>query len=161
MKKDQLKIETLDLLADLFWFPDEDWFYKLERLKEFKPELKIPDISLQDLESFYIYYFDLNSSKFNTSLLASVWLDGKMMGESTVEIEQFYKDCGYIYDREGPADHLSNLLVFYAILLEDKKYEEAKEFRKYFSWLNEFDQALQVLKEPVFGQLIKICKELI
>lgn len=161
MRRDQQTIDTFDLVADLFWYPDKYWFEKLKILKELSPELEVPKLSLTQIQSFYITYFDLHSSKFATTPIASVWLDGKMMGKSSQDIEDFYMSCGYRFQREGVPDHLSNLLAFYAILNEEGRVEDAKEFKKWFAWLGDFQKSLNTLSEPIFSQLIVICKKLI
>ena len=146
MKNNENLVDLLDLCADLLAFPKSDWcekYYELgkfangefaEPFDEFSSykfkNLKTPNFD--EIISNYINYFDLNSAKFGTSLLASVWLDNKAFGENYERICKFYEFCGYKIEKN--CDHISNLVAFCAILAENKEFEKFREFVKFLSW---------------------------
>ncbi|MDA3043213.1 molecular chaperone TorD family protein [Campylobacter sp. JMF_07 ED4] len=154
MKNNQISIDCLDLCADLLAFPAEGWREKYCALGEFANgefaerfnkfsnfkfnDLKTPN--LDEIISNYIFYFDLNSAKFGTSLLAGVWLDKKMFGESYNEICKFYEICGFVVEKN--CDHASNLLAFCAILAEQGEWEKFLKFTKFLDFLEPLSKNL-------------------
>lgn len=157
MKNNQNLVNLLDLCADLFAFPSEDWCEKYTRLGEFakgefaEPFSEFSDFKFQklllspkydfdEIMSDYINFFDLNSAKFNTSLLAGIWLDKKMFGQKYDEICKFYNDCGYEISKN--CDHLSNLLAFCAILAENGEFAKFDKFCKFLSWFSDLRLSL-------------------
>lgn len=135
-------IGLLDLAADLFAHPNEQWPLKYKML--LNEELSI---SQDRLESIYIEYFSLNSKLYHTTPLASFWLDGKAMGKSSEAIASFYEKCGFAFSGFGMCDHLSTLLAFCALLEEENKKNEFKEFKKYLSWLLLFSEKLELYED--------------
>ena len=152
MKNKESLIDVLDLCADLFAFPGDDWCEKYLMLGEFaKSEFaqsfdKFTNSKFKKLInsqicenskiiSNYINYFDLNSSIFGTSLLAGIWLDKKMFGKNYDEICNFYEFCGYEIHKN--CDHISNLLAFCAILAENNEFDKFEKFNKFISWFDE------------------------
>ena len=152
MKNKKSLIDVLDLCADLFAFPSDDWCEKYYKLGEFakgefassfdefsnskfKKLLNSQICDNSEIISNYIKYFDLNSAKFGTSLLGGVWLDKKMFGKSYDEICNFYEFCGYEIHKN--CDHLSNLLAFCAILAENNEFDKFNKFVNFLIWLRD------------------------
>lgn len=150
------KVDLFDLSADIFLYPDEFWFKKLEALSKFA-EISKPNLSLEEIQAFYIDVFELNSKIYKTTPIASFWCDGKIMAQTSREIENFYKICGYELDNKGSKDHLSNMLAFCAILLENDEIEKFKQFSRWFNWLNKFELSLQKLEVKAYSQVVQIC----
>ncbi len=154
------KIEAFELSSDIFLYPDENWFKKLKILSSVWA-LSIPDISLEEICSYYIEHFDINSTFYKTTPLASYWLNGKYFGNSSKAIENFYKLCGYSLSEFQSPCHISNMLGFCAILLRDEKYEEYKKFTLWLNWLKKYRLSLEKLDIKVFSQVIKLCEDII
>jgi TorA maturation chaperone TorD len=138
------KISALYLCADVLDYPDKTYIKKLDDLKLLLNN-SFEEFDLEYIESEYISIFSMSATKLKCVPYASWWLDGKMSGLSTSKIKNFYKKCGYTFDEtlvEKPVDHISLMLVFVAILLEEKKFKEINEFIKFLSWLNDFANSL-------------------
>lgn len=80
------------------------------------------------------------------SVLYTSWrIDGKMVGISSSRINDFYNKCGYCFDIglvKKPLDHISLMITFIAILLEERKFNEIKDFSKFLTWLYKFSNSL-------------------
>jgi len=138
------KISALYLCADILDYPTKDYFNKVNNLKKYVG-FEVGSLDLEEVESEYISTFSIYASKKKCVPFASWWLDRKMSGALFVKIGDFYKSCGYVLDTDIVSkrlDHVSMIIVFIAILLEDKKYNEAREFNKFLSWLDEFSESL-------------------
>jgi len=138
------KISVLYLCADILDYPDETYIEKLDELKLLL-NYSFEEFDLEYIESEYISIFSMSATKLKCVPYASWWLDGKMSGLSTSKIKNFYKKCGYTFDEtlvEKPVDHISLMLAFVAILLEEKKFKEINEFIRFLSWLNDFANSL-------------------
>ena len=137
------KISALYICADIFDYPNE-CVQKVENLKQFVDN-PTKDFDLSYIQSEYIRIFSINSTKLKCVPYASWWLDGKMSGLSTSKINSFYKRCGYVFDEvlvEKPIDHISLMITFIAILLEEDRLEEIYEFVKFLPWLDNFSNSL-------------------
>lgn len=158
MKNNENLVDLLDLCADLFAFPQTTWCERYQKLGEFangefaeffeKPSnLKFKNLkspNLDEIISNYINYFDLNSLKFQTSLMAGIWLDNKIFGVSYDEICKFYESCGYKVEKN--CDHISNLIAFCAILAEESEFENLNKFCKFLTWFG--DLRINLAKFP-------------
>lgn len=155
------KIEIFDLSADIFQYPDENWLKKLELIKsmvEGKFALTIPTQNLDEIRQIYINYFDLNSKKLNIVPVASFWMDSRLMTTLSREIEKFYNMCGFEDNSFGVPDHISKMLSFCAILLEENKTSEFVKFREWLSWLDKFSASLkEVMPVACFAEISQIC----
>ena len=166
MKNNQSLIDCLDLCADLFAFPSDDWCEKYSKLRKFAnsefSELfdefsnfkfcNLKEPNLDEIIGNYINYFDLNSAKFGTSLLASVWLDNKAFGENYDKICKFYEFCGYKIEKN--CEHISNLVAFCAILVENSEFEKFNKFCKFLSWFGKLRTNLANLPNLVHFEFI-------
>ena len=146
MKKlsNEEKISVLYLCADILDYPDEEYIQKLDEL-ELLSDKYFKKFDLEYIQSEYIAVFSMSATKLKCVPYASWWIDGKMSGLSISKIKIFYKKCGYTFDEvlvEKPVDHISMMLVFVAILLEERKFKEIEDFTKYLSWLNDFEVSL-------------------
>lgn len=104
------------------------------------------EITLEDLCSEYISIFSMNSTKLKCVPYASWWIDGKMSGKTLSKIVDFYAQCGYKYDAQTikkPADNISSMISFVAILVQENRFEEIKEFAKFLTWLDDFAISLK------------------
>jgi len=140
------KISALYLCADILDYPCDDYNLKIKDLKIDS----IDEFDLDYIQSEYITIFSMKATKLKCVPYASWWLDGKMSGISTSKIKDFYKRCGYVFDEtlvEKPVDHISLMLVFVAILIEEEKFKEINEFAKFLSWLNDFSNSLDKVSD--------------
>ncbi len=138
------KISVLYLCADILDYPDERYIQKLDTL-ELLLDKHFRKFDLEYIQSEYISVFSMSATKLKCVPYASWWLDGKMSGLSSSKIKKFYEKCGYKFDEVlvgKPVDHISLMLVFVAILQEEKKFKEIDEFVKFLSWLNDFANSL-------------------
>lgn len=154
------KVDFFDLSADIFLYPDEFWFKKLKFLGKMA-EISIPNLSLKELQAFYIDVFELNSKAYKTTPIASFWRDGKIMGQTSQEIDDFYKICGFKLEFKGSRDHLSNMLAFCAILLENEEFAKFKQFSLWFDWLEDFEKSLAKLDVKAYSQVARVCLKLL
>lgn len=148
-------VDILDLSADIFLYPDKFWFEKIDILSTFA-SIQTPCISLDELCSFHINAFELHSKKGKTTPFASYWINGLVMGKISEQIEQFYASCGYTYESFGPPDHISNMLSFCAILSQERRYKELKEFTKWLQWLSEYEKSLKTIHIKTYSQVLNL-----
>ena len=137
------KISALYLCADILDYPQNDYSEKLKSLQNIFDDDY--DFELEDLESEYLRIFSIESSRLKCVPFASWWIDGNMSGISLSKISKFQNDCGYGFDNEmvkKPLDHISLMITFVAILLEDNRIKKIKEFSKFLTWLNDFANSL-------------------
>ncbi len=69
-----------------------------------------------------------------------------MSGKTLSKIVDFYAKCGYKYDAKTikkPADNVSSMISFIAILAEEKRFDEIKEFAKFLTWMDDFATSLE------------------
>ncbi len=138
------KISALFLCADILDYPEDDYSQKVERLQLLLDDDF--DFELEDLKSEYIRVFSIKASSLRCVPFASWWIDGKMSGVSLSKISEFQKRCGYGFDGEmvkKPVDHLSLMITFVAILADEGRFEEIKEFSKFLTWLDDFANSLK------------------
>lgn len=141
-------ISILDSCSEIFNYPTQGYLATVKYLGDLtdNEELKNFSLSYDLVESEYIKLFSVNATSNKTVPNASWWIDGKMMGKNFVKINDFYKECGFVVDLEQislPQDHISLMLSFLAILLEEKRVDEVLIFRdKYLKWLNKFEVSL-------------------
>lgn len=162
------EIEVLDLSSFLLSPNEKKYIFKVQELGIIlkNESLKSFSLSQSEIESEFIRIFNLNASALKTIPFASWWIDGSMMGESYIQIVEFYKECGYVIDSNKvklPSDHISLMLFFLSILLENKKYKKSKEFIKnYFFWLSSLNNSLEKsTKVEFFPILIKNIMDLL
>jgi TorA maturation chaperone TorD len=140
---------ALNLCADVFSYPKVNCINSINQLGKFTNNNILEEffIEKEDLESIYIQLFSVGSKSLQTVPFASYWINGKMMGRSYESIESFYQECGYKLDKEEiklPIDHISVLLSFVCLLLEDGYVKEANVFVKnYLSWVIKFKESLK------------------
>ncbi|NLK67229.1 MAG: molecular chaperone TorD family protein [Campylobacteraceae bacterium] len=157
------RVDIFDLSADIFLYPDENWFKKLELLNGLVGnKITIPSQTLDEAREIYINYFEHNSSKFGIVPVASYWIDGRMMSNTSVEVKNFYESCGFENQDFGPPDYISKMLSFCAILLENGKTSEFAKFKEWLYWLDDFSKALEK-SVPIkcFAEISQICYLLI
>lgn len=138
------KISALYLCADILDYPDEDYKQKLNKF-QLLIDIPLQDLDLNYIESEYLNIFSIQSTKLRCVPYASWWIDGKMSGVSLSRINDFYNRCGYVFDIgliKKPIDHISLMIIFIAILLEENKVKEIKEFTKFLTWIDDFENSL-------------------
>ena len=138
------KISALYLCADILDYPDDDYKQKLDEL-QLLVNSPIQDLELYHIQAMYLDIFSIRSTRLKTVHYASWWIDGKMSGVSSSKINDFYNKCGYKFDTDlvkKPVDHISLMITFIAILLEEDRFEEIKEFSKFLTWTDNFANSL-------------------
>ena len=148
---DQEKISALFLCADILDYPDDDYIKNIKILENLtKITCNSQEIVLDRVQSEFIRVFSMSSTGLRCVPYASWWLDGKMSGKSLSKILDFYKWCGYEFDTgmmKKPADNLSSMISFIAILAKDKKTKEIEEFTKFLTWIDDFANSLDLATE--------------
>ena len=143
--KDQIKI--LFLCADILDYPNDNYKDAIKTVEKLaKTSFNSYEATLEDLHSEYISIFSINSTKLKCVPFASWWIDKKMSGKTLSKIVDFYTKCGYKYDdktMKKPADNVSSMISFIAILAQENKFEEIKEFAKFLTWLDDFAISLE------------------
>ncbi len=160
------KISALFLCADILDYPNDDYKEKIKKLEDLtNTKCNSQEVALDDLQAEYIQIFSINSTKLKCVPYASWWIDGKMSGKTLSKILDFYTRCGYKFDVENmkkPADNLSSMISFIAILAEDGKIEEIEEFAKFLTWLDDFASSLKSATQiEAFSYAIDITTKII
>ncbi len=142
----QDKISALYLCADILDYPDENFYKNIKAIENLTNEkYLLQEVVLEDVCSEYIRIFSMNATKLRCVPYASWWLDGKMSGKSLSKIMDFYIRCGYKFDAESlkkPADNISSMIIFIAILAEENQFDYIKEFTKFLNWTDDFANSL-------------------
>jgi len=140
-------IEVLLLSADLLGYPDETHREKAEHLGRVLDDTTCTSIdwTQEEIEAEYLRLFSIGASQKRTVLYAAWWRDGRLRGPTYRRIETFYTQSGYERDPDDPlpADHLSVMLRFLSILIEEGEIESAKAFSRFLTWLNELEKSLE------------------
>ena len=140
------RISALYLCADILDYPDDNYTKNIKKLENLvDTELISQEVTLEEICSEHVMIFSIKATVLSCVPYASWWRDGKMSGKSTSKIIDFYTSCGYKFDSEQekrPADNVSSMISFVAILAEDKRYEELKEFAKFLNWIDDFASSL-------------------
>jgi len=88
-----------------------------------------------------------------------------MSGKTLSKIVDFYAKCGYKYDAQTikkPADNVSSMISFIAILAEEKRFDEIKEFAKFLTWMDDFATSLEKATDiKSFPYAVNISKKII
>ena len=160
------KISALFLCADILNYPNDDYKEKIKKLEDLtNTKCNSQEVALDDLQAEYIQIFSINSTKLKCVPYASWWIDGKMSGKTLSKILDFYARCGYKFDAESmkkPADNLSSMVSFIAILAEDGKTEEIEEFAKFLTWTDDFASSLKSATQiKTFNYAVEIFKQII
>ncbi len=150
------KILLLFAYADIFDYPDDIFIIK----EISKLTLNIDStLDINDIQAEYIRVFLVNSTLFKCVPYASWWIDGKMCGFTLSKIERFYMQCGYQFDKKKmkkPADHISFMIRFVAILAEEHRLSDIMEFSFFFIWLDDFaDSISKVTNLQLFQSIIR------
>jgi len=151
---------ALSYCSDLLNYPDRTAIHKIDSLKKLIPDLNRPQPvttfqkqklsfkteKLTDLETEYINLFVTNINGVNCVPYASWWVENKLMGEETVQIEKFYENCGFKLDPEiikGPPDHIALEIGFLSRLLEEKMLSEVNQMvNEHLDWVNPFSKCV-------------------
>ncbi len=143
MSKEDM-ISALYLSADILEYPQGEYIKKIDELYSFTTQ-KPKHFDVSYLQSEHIRIFNMDTLSLRCVPFASWWIDGKMGGVSYQEIESFYEECGFVLDRElikKPSDHISLMLTFAAMLLEEGRFEEIERFARFLNWLDDFADSL-------------------
>jgi len=141
------KISALYGCADILDYPSDnykDTIKIVERLTQ--TSFNSHEVVLENLYSEYISIFSIKSTQLKCVPFASWWIDGKMSGKTLSKIVDFYAKCGYKYDvstMKKPADNISSMISFVAILAQENRFKEIKEFAKFLTWLDDFAISLE------------------
>lgn len=184
--------DCFKLLAACFYEPDRQLFLeeevgeKLEqlldqlapncvtaarRMKNALKELGQETLSI-DHATLFVGPFELIAAPYG-----SVYIERKrtVMGESTVNIAQYYQDAGLSVDIKEPPDHIAIELEFMyylctkeAAAVSDEQFEDARKIREqqiafYYSalkpWAEEFCEAIRAGTDNVFYINLADCLE--
>jgi len=141
------ELEALLLCADLMEYPDGTHRDKAQRLARLvhDPSCTMEDWSDEAIEAEHVRCFSIGASHKRTVPYAAWWRDGQLRGPAYRRIETFYTESGYGRDPNDPlpADHLSVMLRFLSILIEEGETETAKAFSRFLTWLNDFEKSLE------------------
>ena len=141
------EVEVLLLCADLMEYPDERHRELTQRLSALVNDdvCNLSDWSEEEIAAEYLKIFSIGASGKRTVPYAAWWRNGQLRGPAFRQIEAFYSEQGYALDPEEPlpADHLSVMLRFLSILIEDGERETAKAFSRFLTWLNDFEKSLE------------------
>jgi len=143
MSKEDM-ISALYLSADILEYPQGEYLKKVEELYSFSIQ-KPKDYDMDYLQSEHIRVFNMDTLSLRCVPFASWWIDGRMGGVSYRKIESFYEECGFTLDRElikKPSDHISLMLTFLAMLLEEDRFEKIEKFAGFLNWLDDFADSL-------------------
>jgi len=126
--KDETEVrDTFKMISYLLQYPDKRWLQwreLVEEVEEFESlSLKTPlvsflkaigDISIDDLEQYYVDLFDFNPA---CSLSLSYLKAGEQRerGQILVELKALYKDYGYEMTDEELSDYLPVVLEFASV----------------------------------------------
>ncbi|MFK5881056.1 MAG: molecular chaperone TorD family protein [Sulfurospirillum sp.] len=142
------KISALFLCADILDYPNSEYKNNIKKLEDLtNTKCNSQEVAFDDLCAEYLRVFSMSSTKLRCVPYASWWIDGRMSGRTLSKIHDFYIRCGYKFDAEKvkqPADNISSMISFIAILAEDNKIEEIKEFAKFLTWTNDFANSLNL-----------------
>jgi len=160
------KISALYLCADILDYPDTNY---LKNVKKFENLIDIKfdfqKVNFDDICAEHIRVFSINSTKLKCVPYASWWLDGKMSGKNLSNIIDFYTKCGYSFDADlikKPADNISSMISFVALLAEDKKFKEIKEFAKFLAWTTDFANSLDMATDiEIYKYAINLASKII
>jgi len=143
----QDRIETLLLSADLLEEPDQTHRAKAERLAALLDERAcvLTEYPADEIAAEYLRLFSIGARQRHTVLYAGWWRDGRLQGPTCRRIETFYAQHGYRLDPAVslPADHLSVMLRFLSILIEEDDRVSAEAFSRFLTWVNDFAGALE------------------
>ncbi len=163
----QDQISALSLCAEILMGPSREINTHINHLKAFIPEHTFSsELNSDLLESEYIQLFSVGATSNQCVPLASWWIDGKMMGKSFSEIKDFYYECGFVVDRDiikVPEDHVGLMLLFVALLCEEKKYREVDFFiTHYLPCLNKLELSIEkALPKSIFLKVVSISKNIL
>lgn len=154
------------MCADILDYPNGNYKEKIKKLEDLtNTKCNSQEVALDDLQAEYIQIFSINSTKLKCVPYASWWIDGKMSGKTLSKILDFYTRCGYKFDAENmkkPADNLSSMVSFIAILAEDGKIEEIEDFAKFLTWIDDFASSLKSATQiKTFSYAIEVSKQII
>jgi len=140
-------IEVLLLCADLLDYPDETHREKAARLGILLNDTTctLSQWHREEIEAEYLQLFTIGASRKQTVLYAGWWRDGGLRGPTYRRIEAFYTENGYVLDPDEPlaADHLSVMLRFLSILIEEGSPGSVQAFSRFLTWLNELEKSLE------------------
>ncbi len=137
------KISALFLCADILDYPSDD-HHILDEFQLLVGE-NLEDFDFNEVQSEYIRIFLIGSTTLQCVPYASWWIDGKMSGITSGKINDFYTSCGYKFDAQNmkkPADNISFMIRFVAILAEENRFKEVKEFANFLTWMDDFANSL-------------------
>ena len=160
------KISALYLCADILDYPNKNFYKNIKAIENLTNEkYLLQEVVLEDVCSEYIRIFSMYATKLGCVPYASWWLDGKMSGKSLSKIMDFYIRCGYEFDAEvlkKPADNISSMIIFIAILAEENRFDDIKEFAKFLSWLDNFANSLDKATDiKVFQHTINLSSKIL
>lgn len=163
----QDQISALSICAEILMGPSKEICNLINDLRVCIPKNNFhTKLDLDLLESEYIQLFSVGSTSHSSVPLASWWLDGKMMGKTAVEIEEFYKKCSCVVDYQCiylPVDHIGVMLSFVSLLLEEKKSEKAREFiTHYLQWIEKLECSVQcAMPKSIFLEVLHISRNIL
>lgn len=152
------QIEALLFCADIFDYPTNKALDNFNSIIEHQFGRRFT--KYDEIEAEYIRIFSMQATLLKCVPYASWWIDGKMSGPALAKINDFYIECGYRFDVKNmkkPADHVSFMLRFVAILAEDERYAELSRFMDFLDWFERFVDSLKKATDleifPMVGEI--------
>lgn len=151
------KISLLFACADILDYPDDIFIIQEVSNSILSTNAMILDID--EIQAEYIRIFLINATLFKCVPYASWWIDGKMCGSTLSKIDKFYIQCGYKFDKKKmkkPADHISFMIRFVAILAQERRFSDIVEFSNFLTWFNDFTNSVsKVTNLQLFPSIIE------
>ncbi len=160
------KISALYLCADILEYPDDNFYKNVKEIESLTDKkYLLQEISFEEICSEYIRIFSISATKLQCVPYASWWLDGKMYGKSLSKIIDFYSRCGYKFDAEflkKPADNISSMITFAAILAEEGRFDDLKRFVGFLKWIDDFANSLDRATDiKIFQQAVNLSSQIL
>jgi len=149
-------VQELNLLSGLLAEPCED---SLAAIEELAPQL--PWLSAQALEQLrstplanwqaeHTGLFVSGHPKTHCMPFESVWMEGQMMGEAVMRLNDYYQMAGFTVETDLPADFLGTELQFLAFLIEHHREQEElmhEVLSDMNAWIPKFTTAVRIHAE--------------
>jgi TorA maturation chaperone TorD len=123
-------VQELNLLSGLLAEPCEDSLAAIEELAPQLPWLSAEALEqlrhtpLPDWQAEHTALFVSGHPKTHCMPFESVWMEGQMMGEAVMRINDYYQIAGFSIEADLPADFLGTELQFLAYLIEHHREQE-------------------------------------
>lgn len=165
-----LEVSKIKLISRLFSYPfkpmelvDDEIKWLEEKGWSFNQKQE-----LETIQTEYVRLFVNATPEVTCPPYASVYLEGNLMGESTVKVAELYEKYGLFVNGSELPDHIAVELEFLGLLLAnlESKPELKEDFDLMLSHLSDWiifflERVEQNDKIGYYGQLAKVSKNLL